>query len=133
MTPTRIAFAGAAFFAVNLDARYPVDDGFDPGCGALVEAVATASRTRPIVVGKPQPRMFEAAVARLGCPADHAAMVGDSQASDIVGGKAAGMFTVWVAPDDDIPALVQPDLAVGGLPELHRLWLQAADPECLSA
>ncbi|MDG3002472.1 HAD-IIA family hydrolase [Paludisphaera mucosa] len=125
---SRAVAAGAAFFAVNLDARYPVADGFDPGCGALVEAVATAARSRPIVVGKPHPRMFEAAVARLGCPPAQAAMIGDSQESDIVGGKAAGMFTIWVAPHADVPAVVQPDLAVDGLPELHRLWLQAEDP-----
>ncbi|AMV38464.1 HAD-IIA family hydrolase [Planctomyces sp. SH-PL62] len=122
---SRAVAAGAAFFAVNLDARYPVADGFDPGCGALAEAVATASRTRPIVVGKPHPRLFESAVSRLGLAASEVAMIGDSQASDIVGGKAVGMFTVWVAPHDDIPAVTRPDLAVAGLPELHRLWLRA--------
>jgi len=123
---SRAVAAGAAFFAVNLDARFPVDDGFDPGCGALAEAVATAARARPIVVGKPFPRMFEAAVARLGFPPSQVAMIGDSQASDIVGGKAAGMFTVWVSPRDDIPAVAPPDLAVDDLPELHRLWLRAS-------
>jgi 4-nitrophenyl phosphatase len=119
---SRAVAAGAAFFAVNLDARYPVADGFDPGCGALAEAVATASRTRPIVVGKPHPRLFETAVARLGCPPAEAAMIGDSQASDIVGGKAAGMFTIWVAPHADVAAVVDPDLSVAGLSELHDLW-----------
>jgi 4-nitrophenyl phosphatase len=48
-----------------MDDRYPVADGqFDPGCGALAEAVATAARVRPIVGGKPHPRLFEAAIAR---------------------------------------------------------------------
>ena len=125
---SRAVAAGAAFFAVNLDARYPVSDGFDPGCGALVEAVATASRVRPVVVGKPHPRLFEEAVARLGCPPASAAMVGDSQASDIVGGHAAGMFTVWVSPLSDVPALVEPDLAVDDLIELHRLWRMGSAP-----
>ncbi len=120
---SRAVAGGAGFFAVNLDARFPVANGFDPGCGALAEAVATAARIRPIVVGKPQPGLFEAAVARLGCPAGAAAMVGDSQASDIVGGRAAGMFTVWVSPGSDVPALVEPDLAVDDLVELRRLWL----------
>ena len=124
---SRAVAAGAAFFAVNLDARYPVSDGFDPGCGALVEAVATASRVRPIVVGKPHPRLFQEAVSRLGCSPAEAAMVGDSQASDIVGGRAAGMFTVWVAPHEDVPALVEPDLAVDGLPDLLRLWREAVE------
>lgn len=122
---SRAVASGATFFAVNLDARFPVSDGFDPGCGALAEAVAAASRVRPIVVGKPHPKLFVEAVARLGCPAGAAAMVGDSQASDIVGGRAAGMFTVWVSPNEDVPALVEPDLAVDDLVELRRLWLGA--------
>lgn len=120
---SRAVAAGAAFFAVNLDARFPVSDGFDPGCGALAEAVATAARARPVVVGKPHPRLFEEAVTRLGCPPSSAAMVGDSQASDIVGGRAAGMFTVWVSPGADVPAVVEPDLTVDDLGELRRLWL----------
>jgi 4-nitrophenyl phosphatase len=124
---SRAVAAGAAFFAVNMDARFPVADGFDPGCGALAEAVATAARIRPIAIGKPHPALFEEAVARLGCPAGSAAIVGDSQASDVVGGQAAGMLTIWVFPAADVPALVEPDLTVDDLIELHRLWIEAAE------
>ncbi len=51
-------------------------------------------------------------------------MVGDSTASDIEGGKAAGMFTIWLdSQNDDLqPATV--DLKVRGLSELHQLWRQ---------
>ena len=46
---SRAVAAGAAFFAVNMDARFPVaEDQFDPGCGALAEAIAVASGVRPI-------------------------------------------------------------------------------------
>jgi HAD superfamily hydrolase (TIGR01450 family) len=121
---SRAVAAGAAFFAVNMDAQFPVAEGqFDPGCGALAEAVATAARARPIVVGKPHPRLFEAAIARLGCPPRLAAMVGDNQASDIVGGRTVGMFTVWLEPRPDSEAATKPDLAVSSLIDLHRLWL----------
>jgi HAD superfamily hydrolase (TIGR01450 family) len=48
----RAVAAGAAFFAVNMDARFPVaEDQFDPGCGALAEAIAVASGVRPISFG----------------------------------------------------------------------------------
>ncbi len=41
---SRAIAAGAAFFAVNMDARFPVgEDEFDPGCGSLAEAVAVAA------------------------------------------------------------------------------------------
>lgn len=120
---SRAVASGAAFFAVNMDERYPVAGGqFDPGCGALAEAVATAARVRPIVVGKPHPRLFEAAIARLGCPPRETAMVGDNPASDIAGGRALGMFTIWLDPDNRSELQERPDLTVADLPELLRLW-----------
>jgi 4-nitrophenyl phosphatase len=121
---SRAVALGATFFSVNMDDRFPVAEGqFDPGCGALAEAVATAARTRPIVVGKPHPRLFEEAIARLGCPPRQVAMVGDNQASDIVGGLAAGMFTVWLEPKSRCEPTTQPDLTISSLMDLHRLWL----------
>ncbi len=40
---SRAVAAGAGFFAINLDARFPVGPGlFDPGCGSLTEAIAIA-------------------------------------------------------------------------------------------
>jgi HAD superfamily hydrolase (TIGR01450 family) len=119
----RAVAAGAAFFAINLDARFPVGPGmFDPGCGSLSEAIAIAGGARPIPVGKPEGALFRVAISRLGCTANEAAMVGDSTASDIKGGRAAGMFTIWLNPDQEktVPASV--DLEVGDLAELHRLW-----------
>lgn len=114
--------AGAAFFAVNMDARFPIDeDTFEPGNGALAEAVAVASGVRPITVGKPHPLLFEVAISRLGCEPAEAAMVGDSLPSDIAGGRAAGMFTVWLH-NSSAPAPPEADLKVASLPELHRLW-----------
>ena len=94
---SRAVAAGATLFTVNLDARLPVAPGeFDPGCGALTEAVAVAGGARPVVVGKPHAPIFEMALERLGCRPPEAAMVGDSLTTDIAGGRAAGMATVWV-------------------------------------
>jgi FMN phosphatase YigB (HAD superfamily) len=50
-------------------------------------------------------------------------MVGDNQASDIVGGLAAGMFTVWLEPHSRCEPTTKPDLTVSSLMDLHRLWL----------
>jgi 4-nitrophenyl phosphatase len=122
----RAVASGAALFAINLDARFPVGPGvFDPGCGALSEAIAVAGGVRPISIGKPEPPVFERAIKRLGCPAQQAAMVGDSTASDIEGGRAAGMFTIWLDAEDNdsIPACA--DLKVRDLSELHQLWREA--------
>ncbi len=125
---SRAVAAGSTFFAVNMDVRFPVGPGeFDPGCGSLAEAIAVASGVRPIAIGKPETPLFEAAIDRLGCAPDQSAMVGDSIASDITGGRAAGMFTIWLDPDHDGPPPSSVNLRVRDLIELHRLWRSAVD------
>jgi HAD superfamily hydrolase (TIGR01450 family) len=122
----RAVASGAAFFAINLDARFPVGLGaFDPGCGAIAEAIAVAAGVRPTTIGKPEQPLFQIAINRLGCPPRQAAMVGDSTVSDIAGGRAAGMFTIWLDPDGNDSQPDNVDLKVRDLPELHQLWRQA--------
>jgi HAD superfamily hydrolase (TIGR01450 family) len=122
----RAVASGAAFFAVNLDTRFPVGSGlFDPGCGALAAAIAVAGGAEPVTIGKPQPTLFRVAIERLGCPSRQAAMIGDSQSSDIKGGREAGMFTIWLNPENDSAKPGYADLKVRNLPELHQLWRQA--------
>jgi 4-nitrophenyl phosphatase len=122
----RAVAGGAAFFAVNMDRRFPVGPGeFDPGCGALAEAIAVAGGVDPVGIGKPEPPLFREAIARLGCAPYQAAMVGDSTASDIEGGRAAGMFTIWLDPDHKDPTPTCVDLRVRDLDELHLAWLAA--------
>jgi 4-nitrophenyl phosphatase len=123
---SRAVASGAAFFAVNMDHSFPTGpDEFDPGCGALAEAIAVAGGARPIGIGKPEPPLFLAAIRRLGCEPRQAAMVGDSTASDIRGGRAAGMFTIWLNPDHEGPPPDGVDLHIRDLNELHRSWLAA--------
>jgi 4-nitrophenyl phosphatase len=125
---SRAVAAGAAFFAINLDARFPVGPGlFDPGCGSLTQAIAIAGGARPIPIGKPEGALFRVAIEKLGCSPNQSAMVGDSTASDINGGRAAGMFTVWLNPETDKIAPTSVDLEVSDLSELHGLWRNSRD------
>jgi 4-nitrophenyl phosphatase len=95
----RVAATTGRLVTPNVDPRLPMEHGdFLPGCGALVAAIAMASGVTPVVVGKPEPPLFEIALARLGVAAAAAAMVGDSVPSDIRGGRAVGMRTVLYAP-----------------------------------
>ena len=73
----------------------------------------------PRPLASPSP-LFQIAIDRLGC-AHQAAMVGDSTASDIAGGKAAGMFTIWLDPEG---TAAQPDTV-----DLKS----AAWPSCISS
>jgi len=95
----RAAARGAAFLTPNIDPRLPLEDGdFLPGCGAIVEAVAVAAGVRPIVVGKPEPPLFELALQRMGVTETEAVMVGDSVDSDVRGARRIGMTAVLFAP-----------------------------------
>jgi len=95
----RAAAAGARLVTPNMDPRLPVEGGdFLPGCAAFVESVAVAAGVRPLVVGKPDPPLFHVTMRRMGVSPDLTAMVGDSPAADMRGGRAAGMRTILYAP-----------------------------------
>jgi len=97
----RAAAAGAPIVTPNVDPRLPIEDGeFLPGCGSIVRAVAVAAERPIVIVGKPEPPLFTIALERLGLSAAETAMVGDSVASDIRGGRGVGMPTVLYAPSE---------------------------------
>jgi HAD superfamily hydrolase (TIGR01450 family) len=123
---SRAVAAGAAFFTVNLDPRLPVSpEEWDPGCGPLAEAVAAAGGVRPVVIGKPHRPIFEIALERMGCRPAEAAMVGDSLATDVAGGRSAGMFSIWVDADGRGDGEGQASLTVRSLVELGEAWTRS--------
>ncbi|HEX8997709.1 MAG TPA: HAD-IIA family hydrolase [Ktedonobacterales bacterium] len=87
---------GAALFAVNRDPRLPVENGFEPGTGAVVAAVEAASGRRAEMIGKPSPGIVFQALELLHSPPERALMVGDGLDLDIVAGHAAGVTTALV-------------------------------------
>lgn len=95
---TRAIMAGAHFVATNADALLPVEGGrVLPGAGTIIAAIQTATAVAPIVVGKPEPGLFEHGLRRLGgLPPHEAAMIGDRIDTDVVGGRRAGLRTILV-------------------------------------
>jgi HAD superfamily hydrolase (TIGR01509 family) len=61
------------------------------GLGGMLDAVVTSSA---VGAPKPDPRIFEAALAALQCPPARAIFVGDSLEIDVAGGRAAGIRSV---------------------------------------
>ncbi|MGI9146640.1 MAG: HAD-IIA family hydrolase [Chloroflexota bacterium] len=120
---TRAILAGARFVATNADALLPVEGGeVIPGAGSIVAAIQTATAVAPVVVGKPEPGLFEHGLRRLGgLRPEHAAMIGDRLDTDIVGGQRAGLRTILVlsgmtsaaqvAAATSQPDAIAPDLA----------------------
>lgn len=122
----RAIWGGAAFLATNLDRRMPVEDGFVPGTGSVVKAVAWATDRSPRVMGKPSAWAARAAVRSLGLAAGEVAVVGDSIGQDVRMGRLGGTLAVLVltgsSTREDVertPPRSRPDVVladVGGLP-----------------
>lgn len=87
---------GARLIATNADARYPTAEGFLPGAGSIVAALATATAMVPQVIGKPSPAMFEAILESSGVRAGDAVVIGDNPDADIVGARRAGCASILV-------------------------------------
>jgi glycerol-1-phosphatase len=85
---------GARLFATSHDPTMPFPGGELPGTGAVLAALEVASGQRATIAGKPAPHLFEIAKEVVG--PGRVAMVGDRIASDIDGGRAAGLETVLV-------------------------------------
>lgn len=117
--------AGAGFIASNRDATLPVEDTVLPGSGALVAAIEVCSGEHPVVIGKPEPAMLEAAMARLGMMPDEVAMVGDRLETDVIAGKRAGVTTMLVltgvtSSEEVERSTTKPDHVFQDLNELRR-------------
>ena len=72
------------------------DQGFVPGTGAIVAAIAAASDVEPVFIGKPHTIMIEMGIERLGLPKAEIVIVGDNLNSDIRAGENAGVATILV-------------------------------------
>jgi 4-nitrophenyl phosphatase len=132
---------GARFWATNLDATFPVADGFRPGAGSIAAAVqAVAGRPPDRVFGKPFPDMAFLSLEILGLDAGECLVVGDRMETDILFARNAGMPSVLVltgatarsqlgdfdfAPDYVLESIADiPDLFDGDGVEDPSLWYQ---------
>src|SRR5207237_7002221 len=119
---TRDIRRGARFVATNSDALLPIEGGqFIPGAGTMLAAIRTATGVEPVVLGKPEPGLFEVGLERLGgLQPSQAAMVGDRLDTDVVGAHRAGLRTILVlsgvtSPAEAAAASPEPDAIVPDL------------------
>jgi HAD superfamily hydrolase (TIGR01450 family) len=86
---------GAELIGATRDRSFPMPDGPWPGSGAVLAAIEhAADRVADVVVGKPEPPMYEAARDRLG-PGRMLA-VGDLLDIDVAGARRAGLDSALV-------------------------------------
>ncbi|MCS6963470.1 HAD-IIA family hydrolase [Thermoflexus sp.] len=132
----RAIWNGARFVGTNPDPVWPGEDGLYPGNGATLAFLERATGVSPVVVGKPEPLMFQIAMQRMGATPETTAVIGDQIPTDIVGGKRAGMTTILVLSGATtremlMRSLVQPDFVFADIRELRSAWealLEGAAP-----
>ncbi len=139
LTATFALRDGAKLFATSRDPTLPMPDGPWPGTGATLAAVETASGATATIGGKPERHLFDAALHMLRCSFaayrgakeqrnelvddKRVAMVGDRIASDVEGGRRAGLETILVlggatTREEAAAADPAPDHVIDGLPGL---------------
>ncbi|CAN5658400.1 HAD-IIA family hydrolase [soil metagenome] len=120
---------GARFIATNRDPVYPAADGLWAGAGSMVAAIATASGREPdLVIGKPEPGLFQTAALSVGWPPERAVVVGDQLATDIVAAHRVGARSVLMltgvttrAQADAATADQRPDAIAADASELEAV------------
>jgi len=123
LTATLALEGGAALFASSRDPNLPMPGGAWPGTGAILAAVETASAKTAEICGKPERLLFDTARGLIG--GERVAMVGDRIASDIEGGRRAGLKTILVlsgatSREEADRADPAPDLVIADLSGLLR-------------
>ena len=119
---------GARFWATNRDAIFPAQDRLMAGAGSMVAAVAFATSREPdMVVGKPEPFLFETAAELAGVPVAQAVVIGDNLKTDIgaairLGARSVLMLTgVTSQPElDAAPASARPTRVATDATDLAR-------------
>jgi glycerol 3-phosphatase-2 len=120
--------------ATNTDWTIPQARGTAPGNGTLVSAVHTAVGRLPVVAGKPERAIFEAAATRFAASAP--LVIGDRLDTDILGANRAGMASALVLTGIDGPKQVlaadadsRPTYVLGDLRELFDPYPPAVTTE----
>ncbi len=122
----RLIVDGAELVALQKNRCWMTPDGLSLDAGAFVAALEFASGREALVVGKPSPVFFEAALASAGVAAGDAVMVGDDVESDVGGAQRAGLRGVLVRTgkyrEDRVRASgVVPDALVDSIADVPEL------------
>jgi 4-nitrophenyl phosphatase len=129
---TRFIRRGARFIGTNPDKTWPGENEITPGAGAILAFLEAATEVKPFIVSKPEPIMFQLAIARLGSQPETTVMIGDRLETDILGGQRAGFKTVFVlsgvSTEADVERMdIRPDWTFRDIGELTQVWRMLKD------
>ena len=109
--------SGIPYIATNPDYVCPTEFGSVPDCGSVCDMLYNVAKRRPVVIGKPEPRMPEIAMEMTGYTKEETAVIGDRIYTDVKSGLRAGCLAVLVMSgetDEEILAasFEKPDLVL---------------------
>jgi HAD superfamily hydrolase (TIGR01458 family) len=122
--------AGAELYCLHKNPWWQTKDGPLLDAGAFVAGLEYAADTEAIVLGKPSPAYFAAALEALDADPELTWMVGDDIHADIAGAQRHGMRTVLVRtgkfrPDAVEESGIRPDAILSSIAQLPD-WLERA-------
>lgn len=88
--------AGASFIGTNADTTLPTEHGVTHGNGAILAALEVATGVAPTIIGKPEPIIYQQALALLGISPDETIALGDRLGTDILGAVRTGIRSIMV-------------------------------------
>lgn len=95
------------------------------GVSTYLDVIVTSAA---VGIRKPNPRIFQAALAHWPVLPERAAMVGDTLGADILGAHNAGLFSIWLTRHADTPGnrdhldTIIPDVQVDSLSKLLDIF-----------
>lgn len=100
--------AGAKFIGTNADTTLPTERGLTHGNGAILAALQAATGVTPTIIGKPEPIIYQQALALLGTDPAQTVAIGDRLETDILGAVRTGIRSLMVlsgvSTEDDVKA-----------------------------
>jgi len=122
----RLAIAGVPLIAMHGSLVWRTNAGFQLDTGAFLLAIEAAAGVEGVVVGKPAPALFHAALDHVGIDAAAALMVGDDVESDVLAAQRLGISGVLVRtgkyrPESVAQADGEPDHVIDSFADLPTL------------
>jgi 4-nitrophenyl phosphatase len=112
--------AGAKFIGTNADTTLPTEHGITHGNGAILAALEVATGVTPVIIGKPEPIIYQQALTLLGIDPEATVALGDRLETDILGAVRTGIRSIMVltgiSTEEDLktadyqPTWVMPDI-----------------------
>jgi HAD superfamily hydrolase (TIGR01458 family) len=115
-----------ALVALGMTRYWRAADGLRLDVAPYVKALEHASGAQAVVLGKPAPEFFEAALARVGCAAAEAVLIGDDIVGDVQGAQRADLAGVLVRTGkfrpSDLEGEIRPDAVLDSIAAFPDWW-----------